>query len=371
MKREKQLLKLIEKVSLIFVLAASFMITSCKSKEDTTEIKYHLNLGRLATLTQSPPVTIARQKKYFEKYGLSIDIQSLGNNTSEPLALGKIDACFQGLVKEIVMGANNEKLTFFGGTQTGGVYIGAHKDNAELLKDPANWKGRSVGAILLTTSDLAVKDYTTHTLGYEIGKDIFFKQFEDKPSIAIGIGKKNIDLGLVDPEFVSVLEANGGQVIARITDFVPDNVCCRQMAYTPHFNENRDAYIAFMKAQILGYRDFKLDVDNSIKTLAKAYGEDEDYVVTMVYDSKQNANRGYNPDPNYNAVLGVYRTLVDLGYIDSSNARQLWEYFDISIYSQALKEITEEYPDEEFYKNLWEYFVSHNNEYPDFEKNYL
>ena len=356
--------------SLILVLAASISFNSCKAKEDKPKLKYHLNLGRLSTLTQSPPVILAKEKKYFEKYGLSIDIQSLGNNTSEPLALGKIDACFQGLVKEVVMGANNEKLTFFGGTQTGGVYVGAHKDNAELLKDPANWKGRSVGAILLSTSDLALKDYTTHTLGLEIGEDVFFKQFEDKPSIAIGIGKKNIDLGLVDPEFVSVLEANGGTVIARVTDFIPDNVCCRQMAYTPHFIANREAYIAFMKAQILGYRDFKLDVENSIKILSKAYGEDEDYVVTMVYDPKQNANRGYNPDPNYNAVQGVYRTLIDLGYIDQTNARQLWEYFDISIYSDALKEVTAEYPDEKFFKELREYFISHNNYYPDFEKIY-
>lgn len=370
MKKTTYLTKLLETTSLLLVLATGMFFTSCKSKKNTTELKYHLNLGRLSTLTQSPPVVLAKEKKYFEKYGLSIDIQSLGNNTSEPLALGKIDACFQGLVKEVVMGANNEKLTFFGGTQTGGVYVGAHKDNAELLKDPANWKGRSVGAILLTTSDLALKDYTTHTLGLEIGKDIFFKQFEDKPSIAIGIGKKNIDLGLVDPEFVSVLEANGGTVIARVTDFIPDNVCCRQMAYTPHFKENREAYVAFLKAQILGYRDFKLDKDNSIKTLAKAYGEDEDYVITMVYDPKQNANRGYNPDPNYNAVLGVYTTLVDLGYIDKTNARELWEYFDISIYSDALKEITAEYPDEPFFKELREYFVSHNNDYPDFEKNY-
>ena len=42
----------------------------------------------------------------------------------------------------------------------------------------------------------------------------------------------------------------------------------------------------------------------------------------------------------------------------------------ISIYSDALKEITAEYPDEPFFKELREYFVSHNNEYPDFEKNY-
>ena len=354
------------------VIAATLLFLSCSSKkEDKAEIKYHLNVGRLGSLTMSPTVTIANHKGYFKKYGLEVNLQNLGDNVAEPLTLGKIDATFQSFTKELVLAANGQEITFFGGTQSGGVYVGVHKDNYELLKDPANWRGKAVGAKLLATSDITMKYYVYDKLGYEIGKDIIFKPVEDKPSIAMSIGKKTIDLGLVDPEFVSILEANGGRVLANVTDFVPDNVCCRQVAYTPNLKANREAYVAFLKAQILAYKEFKLDVDNSIKTLAKAYGQDEDYVITMIYDTKQNANRGYNPDPNYNGVLGVFSTLKDLGYLESSNLRQLHEFFDISIYADALHAIIAEYPGDTFFTELWEYFVSHNNEYPNFEKDFL
>lgn len=372
MKKSSQLSKIVSKIALTLLFLMSILVLSCNSKKKaTSEIKYHLQLGRLGSLTPSPTVTIANYEGYFEKYGLSVDIQSLGNDLSEPVSLGKVDATFQSLVQELVIGANNANITFFAGTQTGGVYIGAHKDNAELLKDAKNWRGKTIGAMLLRTSDIAMKDYTTHSLGYKIGKDIFFKAVDDKPSIALGIGKKSLDLGLVDPEFVPILEANGGTVIACVTDYIPDNVCCRQVAYTPSFVANREAYKAFLKAQILAYRDFKLNEKDSIVTLAKAYGQDEDYVVTMVYDNKQNANRGYNPDPNYNGVLGVYSTLTDLGYIDKTNARPLPEFFDISVYADSLKEIIAEYPGEQFFEGLWDYFASHNNEHPDFAKKYL
>ena len=370
MEKLSRISKLSSKIAVMAILSMSILAASCNSKKKA-EIKYHLNLGRITFLTPSPTVTIANQEGYFEKYGLSVDIQSLGDNTAEPLSLGKIDAAFQGVIQELVMGANNEKLTFFAGTQSGGVAIGAHKDNAELLKNPENWRGKTIGSLLLRTSDIAMKDIATHQLGLKVGKDIFFKSLDDNPSIQIAIGKKSIDLGMVNPEFVELLEANGGVVIANITDYLPDNVCCRQLAYTPHFKENRETYIAFVKAQILAYRDFKLDREKSIKTLAKAYGQDDDYVITMVYDPKLNADRGYNPDPNYNGVLGLYNTLVELGHIDGNNARPLPEFFDVSVYADSLREIIAEYPNEEFYKNLWDYFVSHNNEYPEFAKNYL
>lgn len=360
------------KFTVLTLIFSAFLSISCRAKnKSSSEIKYHLNLGAIGFLTPSPNVTIANHEKYFEKYGLTIDIQNLGDNTWDPLTLGKVDANFQGVIQELVLAANNAKITFFAGTQSGGVYIGTHKDNVELLKDPKNWKGKTIGSLILRTSDLALKDIVTHQLGLEIGKDIFFKAIDDNPSIQIAIGKKAVDIGVVNPEFVSLLEANDGVVLAKITDYIPDNVCCRQMAYTPHFLENRGAYVAFLKGQILAYRDFKLDQKKSIKVLSKAFGQDEDYVISMIYDGDQNANRGYNPDPNYNGVLGLYNTLYELGYLEGDDVRPLPDFYDISVYAQAVKEIIEEYPNDNFFKGLWDYFLEHNNEYPDFEKNYL
>ena len=140
------------------------------------------------------------------------------------------------------------------------------------------------------------------------------------------------------------------------------------MANGTHFKNNREAYLAWMKTVISAYKIYKTEPARVTKTLEKLSGQTESWLYDFIYNLDKNQRRFYSPDPNYNGVKLYYDTMINLGYIETE--RELPEFFDISLYAQALREVIEEYPDEQIYKDLWAYFVAHNDQYPDFYKNY-
>ena len=93
------------------------------------------------------------------------------------------------------------------------------------------------------------------------------------------------------------------------------------------------------------------------------------YNLPHIYNKEQTADVSFNPDPFYNGVLSQYAICIEHGYINEKH-RELQEYFDISAYADALREVIKENQDDQFYKDMWTYFVEHNNKYPDFDKNY-
>ena len=140
------------------------------------------------------------------------------------------------------------------------------------------------------------------------------------------------------------------------------------MANGTKFKNNRDAYLAWLKTVIEAYKIYKTDEKRILDVLEKDSGQTREWLYNFIYDLDKNQRRFYSPDPNYNGVKLYYDTMIELGYIETK--RELTEFFDISLYAQALKEVIKENPDDPVYKDLWNYFLTHNNQYPDFEKNY-
>ena len=90
--------------------------------------------------------------------------------------------------------------------------------------------------------------------------------------------------------------------------------------------------------------------------------------MNYIYDRSKNADKYFNPDPNYNGVLAQFKSMIRLGY--TPGARELHEFFNISVYASALKEILQEYPGDPYFTGLKDLFLQNNNQYPDFEKTY-
>ena len=67
---------------------------------------------------------------------------------------------------------------------------------------------------------------------------------------------------------------------------------------------------------------------------------------------------------------GVYGVLIGWNYLETEQPLKLPEFYDISVYAQALGEIIEEFPDDPFYKELWAYFLENNDQYPNFSEKY-
>ena len=239
-------------------------------------------------------------------------------------------------------------------------------ENYEELKDISNWKGHSIGVVQMSTSELttrnALKDYGL------TADDVEYVMIEDYSSIALSTAKGNVDIGFVSSNYVDQALEAGCVVLTTLYDIKKDYVCCRQSAYTKNLEQNRDAYVYYLEGQIKAYKDIKTDEEGTIQSLVKATGESDDYIRTYIYDEVGSAHRTYNPDPNYNGVKGLYDIILEQKYVESD--RTLDQFYDISVYADALKNVIAENPDDDFYKDMKAYFLENNAEFPDFANIY-
>lgn len=344
------------------LLALSLMI-SCNSKKQSDYLSF--NIAVTANKVVNPLIQIAEEKGYFTAYNFKpnyITLEMIG--TPEALVAGKLDAAYEQIIPPISYGAQGANVTIFAGTLSGGMETICRKEDAEKLKDLANWKDKTIGVIHLSTSEMVSKAALGRNYGYKIGDDLQYRLIDGYPAITTSVAKGNIDIGFIASEYLEAARSLGLARLFPLTHLEKDFVCCRQYAYGPSFENNKDAYKAYLKGQIRAYKDYVTNPEESIQSLARLTGEDIDYIRDYIYDKESNGNRSYNPDPNYNGVLSIYEILTGWNYIETT--AKLNEFFNIDVYASALKEVIQEFPNEQFYKNMWKYFLENDNKYPDF-----
>ena len=355
---------------LLIVLLTGTSLVGCGNKvagADREEGTYTLNLGASGDAAlNNPLVQLADEKGYFAENNLKISQTKLENSGAvmyDALSVGKIDAAYAQVVPPVSYGAQGYDVTLIGGVLSGGMVCVTLPDKYDELKDISNWKGHSIGVVQMSTSELttrnALKDYGL------TADDVTYVMIEDYSSIALSTAKGNVDIGFISSNYVDQALEAGCVVLTTLYDIKKDYVCCRQSAYTKNLEQNRDAYVHYLEGQIRAYKDIKTDEAGTIQSLAKATGESEDYIYTYIYDVEGSAHRTYNPDPNYNGVQGLYDIVLEQKYVESD--RTLDQFYDISLYADALKKIISDNPDDGFYLEMKDYFLENNNQYPSFD----
>lgn len=345
-----------------------------KSKETASDISknseksYVLNVAKTSSSALTNPlIQLAEEKGYFDEYHLKLKNTTLETSgTFEALSIGKVDTTYGQLIPPLSYGAQGSDVKLFAGTISGGMCVVVRAENEEELKDLKNWKGKNIGVIQLSTSEMVTKYVLGKDYGYKAGEDLQYTLIDGYPNIALAVSKGTIDIGFISSEYLESAESSGLVYLFPLTNLLKDYVCCRQTAYSQSFKDNREAYVAYLKGQIRAYRDYINDEDGTVVSLAKATGETEGYIRNYVYNKETNGNRTYNPDPNYNGTLAVYDTLLEWDYVEKGT--ELFQFYDLSVYADALKEVIKEFPDESFYGDMWEYFEKNNSEFPDFDK---
>lgn len=361
-------MKNLSKLFLFCAIALSvFMTFGCKEKVTT---QYKLNVARASDQTfVDPIIDTSDAEKLFEKYGLTVNFVGLDRTTLlNSIPVGKNDMSFTSILYNLNLGAHGEDVILFAGTMSGGQGVLAKKNVAEEVKDVKNWKGKTIGGTIGGTGEMVVKAYLNNVYDYVLDTDFKYKPFDAESEIVSGSIKGNVDIIIISNNWVDTAVQQGFVYLFPLTDLEDDFVCCRQMANGTNFKNNRGAYLAWLKANINSYKIYKTEQDKVLGILEKKSGQTTQWLYDYMYDLKKNQRRFYSPDPNYNGVKLYYDTMIKLGYVETQ--RELPEFFDISLYAQALREVIEEYPAEQIYKDLWAYFVAHNDQYPDFYKNY-
>lgn len=367
MKPMKKFLKSMEMTVLTgtFLLAAVTSLAGCSKKAKSNAPS--LRLANDITSNYTPIINTAVLEGLAEKNGVCPIIDY--NDGIEPLITGKIDGRLTDLVASLITGGNGEDLAIFAGTMGGGHIVYANKNVAGQVRDLKNWKGRTIGARVKITPQLVLAHALKEKYGYS-DEDVTFKFFDNDQAIMAACAKGEIDIGTTYYAYKDTAEAQGLVIIAELVDLAPDYACCRQTANGKKVKSDRNLFVAWTKGLIEAWKVYNTDEKTAIKAVKKITKQDDTWVRQNIYDPERTAHITFNPDPFYNGCLAQYQICVDKGYINKENPRPLPEYFDISIYADALKEVIAENADDKFYKDMWTYFVSHNNEYPDFEKKY-
>lgn len=337
---------------------------------NSNEKSYALNVAKTtSSALTNPLIQLAEEKGYFDEYHLKLKSTTLDTSgTFEALSIGKVDTTYGQLIPPLSYGAQGSDVKLFAGTISGGMCVVVRAEDEEELKDLKNWKGKNIGVIQLSTSEMVTKYVLGKDYDYKAGEDLKYTLIDGYPNIALAVSKGTIDIGFISSEYVESAISEGLVYLFPLTRLLEDYVCCRQTAYSKSFEDNKEAYVAYLKGQIRAYKDYVKDEDGTVASLVLATGETEDYIKTYIYNKVTNGNRTYNPDPNYNGTLAVYDTLLEWDYVEKGT--DLSQFYDLSVYAEALKAVIEEFPDDTFFTDMWEYFEKNNSEYPDFDKVY-
>ena len=350
-------------------LAASFGFFGCNEKKSAAKAeRFTITAGNYGAggSVGSPLYAIAQHDGIFDKYGLEVKLfQTDRNAYVEALTVGKFDMTFSSFVAQVASAAQGADLILFGGSQQGGEAYYANKNVAEKYKNPDNWADVKLGLLLNSTSELHLRTVFQRDKGIDIKNNIKYLDGEEAKLQAAAKG--TVDVTHISRTYFDTAENMGLVKLFYLTDLQPDYVCCRLTANGEKFRSDRESFVRFLKAEILAYKIYKENPDEVISALEKEKF-DEDFVRKYILDPKTNGGISYNPDPNFNGVSDVYDTMKRIKFVE--NGRDIEEFYDISVYADALKQVIEENKEEKIYKDMWTYFVEHNNHYPDFEKNY-
>jgi NitT/TauT family transport system substrate-binding protein len=348
-------IKILKRIPVLFlavVLTTPFLSCQKKKGEDSLTVIYP------TSILSVPLVAIAREKNYFTEEGLDIEYITLTSGAIEATSIGKGDIMLTGIIPTLSYAAQGADVKVIAGTLSGGNFFIAKKENAEALRNLENWKGKRLGVVRLSTSEM-VSRYALQDLGIDASKDLTYVETDAYPNIIEGVRKNYTEIGAIGPEHLPIALDFGLEVVFPMTNLSPEYICCRQSAYTKSVEEKPEAFVKFLKGQIRAYKYFNEQQDDVVKILAKASSQEEDRVRVLMYNKAENGDRSFNPDPDLNRTRKVYETLKKWNYVPDSGI----EAEDIvihTLYRKALDEILEEYPDEAIYRKLSDDYAVNN-----------
>jgi len=336
---------------LTIVLVLGFLAGCSKEKDAANNLTVVIN----ENVVVAPLIGIAREKGYFAEYGLKINAVTFDNSAGaiESLDVGKLDILPTGIIPSLSYAAQGSGIKVIGGTASGGNYIIAKPELAAKLRDDPGfeeWKGKRLGLVRLSTSQMVTR-YSLSKLGFDMNKDLTFVEIDTYPNIIEGVRKGEIDIGYVDTSYLQRLAEQGLEIVYPMTHLLPDYVCCRITASSNAYKNKRPALVSFLKALIRAYKDYTEDHDGTVKLLAAASRQTEQYAYNILYNPDTSADRKFNPEPNFKGTSSVYETLLQLGYTKHIGI-PIEDIVDLSLFRDALGDVLGKYPNEQAYLQL-------------------
>ena len=317
-------------------------------------IRFALPPGQVRTAI----ITIADELGYYEEEGVNVEfVNSSGTEALTAITTNNkdLDVLGTGIVPSLNFIANGSDLVVYAGTAAEGGSIVARPEDVERYKDLENYAGvraamvRNESAWVITRAKLL-------ELGIDV-ESIELVEVDSTTNVVQAVAKGEADVGFLPLEQANTLLELGVEVVYAVGDLDPNYVCCRQVTSRQKLEEKHDAFVRFTVANLRAWEYFadEANREDIVKLLAEVSGQSEEYVDNYLFVNRTLLTL----DPNESGVITFYQALGDTGYFDTS-AVDVADHIDTSVYAEALSEVLERYPDDEFYQDKLELYREYN-----------
>lgn len=322
------------------------------NSEDASLKKF--NIGHLPA-TGHILYFIAYEEGFFKDEGLDVTLNQFDNNTAELAALeaGKIDVAPINATNLINFLGEGHDLTSIGGVMSDGHALVVSPDVVEGV-NPSEYsldllKGKTIVLQAGSTYDIEFR-MALKEAGFDLEKDITIVTTDSGTGAYNSLKNNEIDGAAVYAPFRQKAINDGFVPIMYCDeiDYFDHPICCRSVALSDNVKNDPETYIAFSKAMIKAGEFLENNHEESVEDAAKYLDIDLEILESEIYNHSIN-----NPDPDESKTVTFYNAMKDLGYID--NEINISEYVNNDIYTQALNELIESDPDNEYYNGLLEY----------------
>ena len=233
----------------VLIIVTTITLTffqSCNKKNAKNLPK--LNLTLLLSSNYSPILHLNAEGGIAEKKGGVYPTLEYTTGL-ESVLTGKSDGRLNSLQQSIIAGGNGSDIVIFAGTMGGGQLIFANKNVAEELRDPKNWKGKTIGVNAGGTSECVSRSALRENYGISYD-EVTYKYYDnDEAQIA---ACKHGDVDIIIPYYAlrEVAEASGLIQIGELIDLYPDYACCRQTANGEKLRKDCSLFVNWTKGLI-------------------------------------------------------------------------------------------------------------------------